>query len=123
MRETIQRIRGRDERGTSLVEVMVGLIILMTALVGLLGAMGVAAQVTVRGRADLQWWAAVQWKADSLVSLGAGNVGDGSDVVHGHAMSWTVSGMNPQRIDLVVDREGRVTSETIQDTVILYVSE
>ena len=43
----------------------------------------------------------------------------GSDVVQGRSVSWTVSGSNPVRIELLV---GRLDSrhQTVQDTVLLY---
>ena len=113
----------RDERGMSLVELVVGIVILSMVLLGMAGAAGLATRQTVRGRTDLQLWAAVQWKADSLVALGWGNVINGSDVVHGHAMSWIVTGTNPERIDLMVDRMNMTTLTTVQDTVVLYLSQ
>ncbi len=111
--------RARDERGASLIELMVGMVMLTAALLGLAGAAGLALRSTIQGREDLRLWAAVQWTADSLFSVGAGNVTNGSDVVQGRAVSWTVSGTNPQRIDLLVDRL-TTNRQTVQDTVLLY---
>ena len=91
--------RAFNERGVSLIEVMVAMVMLTSALLGLASAAGLALRTTVRGRQDLQLWAAVQWKADSLVALGWGNVTNGSDTFQGYPMSWTVSGTNLERID------------------------
>ncbi len=107
--------RARDERGLSLIEVMVAMVMLTSALLGLGSAAGLAVRTTVRGRQDLQLWAAVQWKADSLVSLGI--VTNGSDTVHGYPMSWTVSG---KKIELFVDHASLTTGATIRDTLVLY---
>ena len=109
----------QDERGASLIEVMVAMVMLTSALLGLAGAGGLAMRSTIQGRQDLQLWMAVQWTADSLYSVGAGSVTNGSDVVQGRSVSWTVSGANPVRIELLVDRLNR-KHETVQDTVLLY---
>ena len=114
--------RARDERGVSLIEVMVGMVMLTSTLLGLAGATGLALQTTIRGRQDIQLWAAVQWKADSLVSSGWGNVTNGSDTVHGYPMSWTVSGTDLERIDLLVDYPSQITGAARQDTLILYLT-
>ncbi len=81
-----------DERGASLVEIIVGMMMLTTALFSLASAAGLALRTTIRGREDLQTWAVVQRKADSLVARGAGNIASGSDVVQGRVISWVVSG-------------------------------
>ena len=114
--------RARDERGVSLVEIMVSMVMLSSALLGLASAAGLAVRTTIRGRQDIQLWAAVQWKADSLVSLGWGNVASGSDTFQGYPMSWTVSGVNPERIDLLVDHASLTTGAMIRDTLILYLT-
>ena len=114
--------RARDERGVSLVEIMVSMVILSSALLGLASAAGLAVRTTIRGRQDIQLWAAVQWKADSLVSLGWGNVTNGSDTFQGYPMSWTVSGTDVERIDLLVDHASLTTGATIRDTLLLYLT-
>ena len=113
--------QARDERGVSLVEIMVAIVLLATAVMSLASAAGLAMRTTVRAREDLRAWAVVQRKADSLVAQGAGNITAGSDVVGGRAISWTVSGANPERIDLVVDRAA-MNLAIVKDTVVLYLS-
>ncbi len=98
------------------------MVILSTALLGLSGAAGLALQTTVRGRQEIQMWAAVQWKADSLISLGWGNVTTGSDNVNGYPMSWTVSGTNLEQIDLSVDHPSLATGAMIRNTLTLYLT-
>ncbi len=117
----------KNERGVSLIEVMIGMVILTTALMSLAGSASLALRTTIRGRQDLEMWAAVQRKGDSLVAMGAGNITAGSDVVGGRPISWTVGawtagGLNPQRIDLIVDRAAMVNLSIVKDTVVLYVS-
>ncbi len=114
--------RARDERGVSLVEVVVAMVMLTSALLGLASAAGLAVRTTGRGRQDMQLWAAVQWKADSLVSLGWGNVTNGSDTFQGYPMSWTVSGTDLQQIELLMDHASLTTGATIRDTLVLYLA-
>ena len=109
----------RDERGAALVEVMVSMVILTSALLALAGAAGLALRSTIQGREDLQLWAAVQWTADSLFTVGAGTVTNGSDIVQGRTVSWTVSGADPLRVELLIDRL-TTNRQTVQDTVLLY---
>ena len=105
-----------------MIEVMVAMTMLTSALLGLASAAGLAVRTTVRGRQDMQLWAAEQWKADSLVSLGWGNVTNGSETVHGYPMSWTVSGTNIQQIDLLVDHASLTTGAMIRNTITLYLT-
>ena len=112
-----------DERGVSIVEIMVGMMMLTTALFSLASAAGLALRTTIRGREDLQTWAAVQRKADSLMARGAGNNVSGADVVQGRAISWVVSGAAPERIDLIVDRRKMVDRTIVKDTLVLYLSQ
>ena len=97
------------------------------ALMSLAGSASLALRTTIRGRQDLEMWAAVQRKGDSLVALGAGNITAGSDVVGGRPISWTVGawtagGLYPQRIDLIVDRAAMVDLSIVKDTIVLYLS-
>ncbi len=115
--------RARDERGLSLIEVMIAIVVLATALLALSGAAGLAVRTTVRGQQEIQMWSAVQWKADSLISLGWGNVTAGSDTVNGFPMSWTVSGTNLEQIDLSVDHQSLATGAMIRNTLTLYLTE
>ncbi len=114
--------RARDERGVSLAEVMIGLVMLTSALLGLTGASGLALHTTIRSRQDIEIWTAVQWKADSLLALGPGNVSPGAAIVQGYPMGWTVSGTNPVRIDLMVYRPKLTTGAMTVDTLTMYLA-
>ena len=119
--------RARDERGVSLIEIMVAMVILTSTLLSLASASALALRTTVRGREDLKVWAAVQRKGDSLMERGAGNIAAGSDVVDGRPISWTVGawtagGLSPQRIDLIVDRAAMMDLSIVKDTLVLYLS-
>lgn len=113
----------RSERGVALVEVLVGIILLSVVLLGLAAAAAHAIRQTTRGRQDLQIWAAVQRTADSLVLVGWGNVTTGSGVTQGHKMWWTVTGTDPERIDLEVERQNLTTGQAVRDTLVLYLTD
>jgi len=89
-----------NDRGASLIEVMVGMVMMTIVLLSLGHAMAAAIKTTARGAEDMQLWADVQRKADSLTSLTAASVVTGSDVVDGRSISWTVSGSNPVLVNL-----------------------
>ncbi len=112
----------RDERGVSLIEAMIGLVILAVVLLGLAGSAGLAMRQTASGRQDMQMWAAVQWTVDSLFMVGAGNVTNGQDVVHGFPMKWTTDGATPERIVLEVNRVSVTSKLAMTDTVMFYLS-
>ena len=94
-----------DRRGFSLVEVMVGMVILTITLLSLASSAALAARTTARAGQDLNLNAVVQWKVDSLGAAGYANVVSGSDTVDGHLIYWfTVSSGNPKLIFVVYER-------------------
>lgn len=115
-----KKVRGQE--GVTLVEVLIGVIILSLALLGLAAAGGVAARQVYRGRVDMGRWAALQQRLESLVAEGYENVTAGSDTVQGYPMSWTVTGTNPKQITLVVTREN-FRGQTVQDTMVTYLAD
>ena len=112
--------RKRSERGASLIEAMVGMVMMTLILLSLGQAMGLAMRMTVRGREDLRLWADVQQKADSLMTVSVASVVSGSDVVSGRNISWTVTGSNPVRVDLAADRQRVTDMGTSQYDLVLY---
>ncbi len=112
--------RKSNERGASLIEAMVGMVMMTLILLSLGQAMGFAMRMTVRGREDLRLWADVQQKADSLMTVSVASVVSGSDVVSGRNISWTVTGSNPVRVDLAADRQRVTDMGTSQYDLVLY---
>ena len=111
--------RLHDERGVSLVELMVAVVILAVALLGLAGAGGVAAQQLHIGRKDMTRWAAVQQQLEQLVRLGYDSVTSGSPVVQGYPMVWTVTGVKPKKVLFTVQRTNN-SYQVVLDTTVLY---
>ncbi len=100
-------MRIREERGVSLLEILIGLSIFSIALLALAAAGGVAARQVHAGRTDMHRWAAVQQQVETIIAQGSTNVVDGSAMVQGYPMNWTVSGS----INSV--RERRISSPRI----------
>ena len=112
----------RSERGVSLVELVVGMVLLTSVLLGLAGAAGAAARQTYRAKVDLEMWSAIQSEVDSLISVGWGTVASGSDTKGGYPMSWTVSGTNPKRIEFEVERMDLTNRTTVRDTLVFFMA-
>ena len=110
-----------NREGVSLVEILIGVVILAIALLGLAAAGGVAARQVYMGRVDMGRWAAMQETLESLVALGYDSVGSGTGTVQGYPMTWTVTGTNPKQVTLVMQREN-FQRQTVYDTLVTYVA-
>lgn len=121
--KTGARFCATRERGYSLVEVMVALVMFAFGLLALAhGAL--TASSTVRASQSYTKSAAVaQSTLDSLRGVGwAGLNGvSGADTVQGVPMSWSTSGTNPRRVIVVVQRQGFDTMRP--DTFVTYVAQ
>lgn len=117
MNATLSRLR--DEGGMSVLEILVGVIILSATLLGLSAASLVAARQARISQQDLEIWAAVQEQVDSLMIVSYGEVMTGSAEVQGYPMTWTVSGTGPKKVVFVVGRTN-LSGQPVADTLILY---
>jgi len=129
------RRRLARQRGFSLIEVMIGLLMMTCALLGLAAAAAVGLGQTSRSRQDSQYWSDAQRIADSLIMRGFNASTSSSTSVNGRPIKWIVgSGASaPQLIQVVVWRTGyqKKRSQTnvvdsrytsVQDTIVLYLS-
>ena len=107
------------ERGMSLIEVLVGVIVLSIGLIGVALSGSVANRQMRTGRTDMSAWAAVQQQAEILMRQGFKNVKTDSSVVLGYPLNWTVSGTDPKQAVLVMKRT-TPTGALVRDTLILY---
>ena len=107
----------------TLIEAMVGLVVMAVGLMSLMPATFLALRQTTRAKDDVQYWADVQQVTDSITAKGWNNVTGGSATVRGRAITWAVTGANPQKITLVAKRYGYMQPRTLtQDTVVFYLS-
>jgi prepilin-type N-terminal cleavage/methylation domain-containing protein len=116
---------GPARQGFSLIEVLVGIVVLAIGLLALGAAAGLSIRDLSRSRRDMSYWADVRQVADSLLGRSFAGVADGSTTVRGRAMSWTVTTVNSKskRIDLLVSRTRySALTGTVQDTVVLFLA-
>ena len=111
-----------DQRGTSLVEVIVAIVFLAGVLLSLAAANGLAARQMWLSRRDLNASAALQTFVETLRSEGyvgiANRSSTGSESVMGYPMTWKVSGTDPKTV--VIDIEWTTRSgQAVRDTVVL----
>jgi Tfp pilus assembly protein PilV len=120
-----------SRRGISLVEVLVGVTLLSTALLGLAAAASAGVKQTTRSRDDTQFWGDAQQILDSLVARGFGLAATtDSTTVRSRKIKWIIDSpaSAPQKITLIVFRKGyqltatNVASPTVPDTVVYYLS-
>jgi prepilin-type N-terminal cleavage/methylation domain-containing protein len=110
-----------DQRGMTVIEVLVALVVLSLGIVGVAISSSVASRsVAWAGRHE---HAAVvaQAKLDSLTARGADELQDGtfSEEVWGFPVEWEIGGTDPKRITLVVLRQigAKVLADTFQTSV------
>ena len=117
--------QGEENRGFSLVEILVAVTLLAVAMMSLAGAAALGLSQMGKARQDLHYSADVQQVADSLVGRGWSNVASGSSTIRGRAVSWTVTTVSPnsQKVDVIVTRRGQAQTTTVySDTVTLYLA-
>jgi prepilin-type N-terminal cleavage/methylation domain-containing protein len=113
--------RLKNRQGLSLIEILIGVVILSVALLGLAAAGGVAARQVHMGRVDMGRWSALQEQLESLVAQGYDSLESGTGTVQGYPMKWEVSGTNPKQITLVMEREN-FQGMTVYDTLVTYMA-
>ena len=119
------RMRLSGERGFSVVEAIVGIVMLSIGLIGLAKSSALGFSQVTRARQDMQYAAEVQQVMDSLRSRGYGLVASGSVAIRGRAVSWTVTSptATSQLVTLVAQRWGyQNMTRTVQDTLLLYLA-
>ncbi len=119
------RMQLSGERGFSVVEAIVGIVMLSIGLIGLAKASALGFSQVTRARQDMQYAAEVQQVMDSLRSRGYGLVAGGSVAIRGRAVSWTVTSptANSQLVTVVAQRWGyQNMTRSVQDTLLLYLA-
>jgi len=117
--------QAENNRGFSLVEILVAVTLLAVAMMSLAGAAALGLSQMGKARQDLQYSADVQQVADSLVAVGWNKVVSGSSTIRGRAVSWTVTTISPnsQKVDVLVTRRGHAQTNLVySDTVTLFLA-
>ena len=111
-----------DRRGFTLVEVVMAVLIFMLLMGGLTSAGLVAANQLRVAQDDVRVWKAVTYQMEKLVADGYAGVASGSDTIQGFNTVWTVSGTDPKKILLVIDRT-TLTGNIRPDTFMTYLAD
>jgi prepilin-type N-terminal cleavage/methylation domain-containing protein len=114
-----------NQRGFSLIEVMIGVTIMTAAVLGLAATTTLGLKHTSRSREDTQFWGDAQQVMDSLVGRGFGQVVSGQTTIRGRSVRWEVgsSASAPQLIRLIATRNGYQNRfRSVSDTIIVYLS-
>jgi Tfp pilus assembly protein PilV len=119
------RMQLSGESGFTVVEAIVGIVMLSIGLVGLAKASALGFSQVTRARQDMQYAADLQQVMDSLQSRGYGLVTSGSVTLRGRAVSWTVTSPSAtsQLVTVVAQRWGyQNMTGSVQDTLLLYLA-
>ena len=109
-------------RGSTLLEVLVGVVVFAIGLLSLMAGSLMAARAMKESRSFAAATVAAQSTLDSLRAAGWDNIAgaSGSYTAKGHAVSWTVSGTDPRKVLVVITR--RTSPSLVMDSVMTYVS-
>ena len=111
----------QDDRGASLIEVLVSVMILSLAVSGLSGA-GILAGTQLRvSRSDMRVYKAAQSQMELLTSMDYDSLTNGSTEIDGYPVVWTVEGSGPKKLTMVIEREG-IQRAAVADTFVTYLA-
>jgi hypothetical protein len=120
-----------SRRGFSLIEVLIGCILLSSALLGLAGAASAGLMQATRSRDDTQFWGDAQTILDSLVARPYGTAATtDSTTVRRRKIKWIIASpaTAPQMVTVIVWRRGyqltrqNVASPAVPDTIVFYLA-
>lgn len=110
----------RGERGFSIVEVVISLVIFAVAMTGLVSMSVLGSELLRVGGDEDDRWSVSQVKLEELVAKDTAALTDGSDTIRGYPLTWTVTKGDPTKIVLLLGpREGGALSRS--DTLVTYV--
>ena len=110
-----------SRQGFTLIEVIISVLI-MALLVGGLVSSGMVAGNQLRvSQTDMRIWKATNYQMEKLLAQGYANVVSGSDSVQGFSVAWTVTGTNPKKIVLVIDRR-TLMGDVRPDSFVTYLA-
>ena len=112
--------RLRLEDGLSLIEGLIGIVLLSVALLSLTYAAANSARQIHRARQHMSRWTAVQHQLETLLAQDHDAVASGSAMVQGFPVSWTVSGSDPKQVQFVVQYPAN-SGATLADTLVAFI--
>ncbi|GMR14393.1 MAG: hypothetical protein BMS9Abin29_2648 [Gemmatimonadota bacterium] len=108
-------------QGFTLVEVVIAVLIFALLMGGLVSAGVVASSQLIVSQNDVRVWKAATYQLEKLVAGGYTDLVSGSDTVQGFATAWTVTGTNPKKVLLVIDRK-TLSGDVRPDSFVTYLA-
>lgn len=109
-----------SERGVTLVETLVMIIITSVALLSLAASMGYAYRNLGHSRIDMNAYAAAQAQMETLVNVHYDSIAPGSNTMNGYSLTWTVSGTDPKTLLLDLHYTNRSGYAATERSVLHY---
>ncbi len=106
-------------QGFTLIEVVIAVLIFSLLMGGLVSAGVVASSQLIVSQNDVRVWKAASYQLEKLVAGGYANLASGSGAVHGYSTVWTVTGTDPKKVLLVIDRK-TLSGDIRPDTFVTY---
>lgn len=111
-----------SRQGFTLIEVIISVLIMSLLLGGLVSAGMVAGDQLRVSHTDMRIWKASSYQMEKLLAQGYSTVASGSDTVQGFNVVWTVTGTNPKKILMVIDRT-TLRGAVRPDSFVTYLAE
>ncbi len=109
-------------QGFTLIEVIMSLLIFSLLMGGLVSAGLVASSQLITSQNDVRVWKAASYQLEKLIAGGYDSLATGSGTVQGYATAWTVTGTNPKKVLLVIDRK-TLAGEIRPDSFVTYLAD
>ncbi len=109
-------------QGFTLIEIIMAVLIFSVMMGGVISAGFVASYQLRMGQDDVRVWKAATHQLEKLIAEGYSSVSSGSDTVQGYSTVWTVTGTDPKKILLVIDRT-TLSGDVRPDTFVTYVTD
>ena len=111
-----------SQKGFTLIEVVMALLIFSFMMGGLMSAGLLASNQLRVGQNDVKVWKAATYQLEKLIAEGYDSVSSGSDTVQGYGTAWTVTGTDPKKILLVIDRK-TLSGDIMPDSFVTYLAD
>ncbi len=111
-----------DQQGFTLIEIIMAVLIFSVMMGGLMGSGLVAANQLRVGQNDVRVWKAATYQMEKVLAEGYASVSSDSGTVQGYNTVWTVTGTDPKKILLVIDRE-TLSGDIRPDTFVTYLAD
>ena len=111
-----------DRQGFTLVEVIMAVLIFSIMMGGLVSSGLVASNQLRTSQNDVRVWKAAGYQMEKLIATGYATVSSGSGTVQGYSVVWTVTGTDPKKILLVIDRQ-TLSGDVRPDSFVTYLAD